>query len=278
MILVDISQLFVASTFMSMKKEETEVDIKKLRYMILNSLRMYRKKYANEFGELVICCDGSLSWRKDVFPYYKAGRKTGRETDNRDWTQIFGCFDQLKKELKENFPYRLIQVDSAEADDIIGTLVIERRGSTSKVMIISSDKDFIQLQRYHDVFQYSPVAKKLLNGVDPEEYLREHILRGDKSDGIPNVLSSGNCIVDGIRQVPLTKKLLESWKHIPIPEEHNERFERNTTLVDLRYTPFHLQEKILDQYSKEPIGSRNILPAYLAEHNLETLIKNIGDF
>ena len=278
MILVDISQLFVASTFMSMKKEETEVDIKKLRYMILNSLRMYRKKYANEFGELVICCDGSLSWRKEIFPNYKAGRKTGRESDNRDWTQIFGCFDQLKKELKENFPYRLIQVDSAEADDIIGTLVIERRGSTSKVMIISSDKDFIQLQRYHDVFQYSPVAKKLLNGVDPEEYLREHILRGDKSDGIPNVLSSSNCIVDGIRQVPLTKKLLESWKHIPIPEEHNERFERNTTLVDLRYTPFHLQEKILDQYSKEPVGSRNILPAYLTEHNLETLIKNIGDF
>jgi len=278
MILVDISQLFVASTFMSMKKEETEVDIKKLRYMILNSLRMYRKKYANEFGELVICCDGSLSWRKDVFPYYKAGRKTGRETDNRDWTQIFGCFDQLKKELKENFPYRLIQVDSAEADDIIGTLVIERRGSTSKVMIISSDKDFIQLQRYHDVFQYSPVAKKLLNGVDPEEYLREHILRGDKSDGIPNVLSDDDCIVSGIRQVPLTQKLLESWKHIPIPEEHKKRMERNTTLVDLRYTPFHLQEKILDQYSKEPIGSRNILPAYLTEHNLETLIKNIGDF
>ena len=278
MILVDISQLFVASTFMSMKKEETEVDINKLRYMILNSLRMYRKKYANEFGELVICCDGSLSWRKDIFPHYKAGRKTGREVSPLDWTQIFGCFDQLKKELKENFPYRLIQVDTAEADDIIGTLVIERRGSTSKVMIISSDKDFIQLQRYDNVFQYSPVAKKLLNGVDPEEYLREHILRGDKSDGIPNVLSDDNCIVSGIRQVPLTQKLLESWKHIPIPEEHKKRMERNTTLVDLRYTPFHLQEKILDQYSKEPIGSRNILPAYLAEHNLETLIKNIGDF
>ena len=278
MILVDISQLFVASTFMSMKKEETEVDIKKLRYMILNSLRMYRKKYANEFGELVICCDGSLSWRKEIFPNYKAGRKTGREGSPLDWTQIFGCFDQLKKELKENFPYRLIQVDSAEADDIIGTLVIERRGSTSKVMIISSDKDFIQLQRYHDVFQFSPVKKKLLNGVDPEEYLREHILRGDKSDGIPNVLSDDNCIVSGIRQVPLTQKLLESWKHIPIPEEHKKRVERNTALVDLRYTPFHLQEKILDQYSKEPIGSRNILPAYLTEHNLETLIKNIGDF
>jgi 5'-3' exonuclease len=278
MILVDISQLFVASTFMSMKKEETEVDIKKLRYMILNSLRMYRKKYANEFGELVICCDGSLSWRKEIFPHYKAGRKTGREASPLDWTQIFGCFDQLKKELKENFPYRLIQVDSAEADDIIGTLVLKDRKPNERTLIISSDKDFIQLQMNENVFQYSPVTKKMLNGVDPHEYLREHILRGDKSDGIPNVLSSGNCIVDGIRQLPMTKKLIKEWEEGSIPEEHNERFERNTALVDLRYTPFHLQEKILDQYRKEPIGSRNILPAYLTKHNLETLTKNIGDF
>lgn len=278
MILVDISQLFVASTFMSMKKEETEVDIKKLRYMILNSLRMYRKKYANEFGELVICCDGSLSWRKEIFPHYKAGRKTGREASPLDWTQIFGCFDQLKKELKENFPYRLIQVDSAEADDIIGTLVLKDRKPNERTLIISSDKDFIQLQMNENVFQYSPVTKKMLNGVDPHEYLREHILRGDKSDGIPNVLSSGNCIVDGIRQLPMTKKLIKEWEEGSIPEEHNERFERNTALVDLRYTPFHLQEKILDQYRKEPIGSRNILPAYLTKYNLETLTKNIGDF
>ena len=278
MILVDISQLFVASTFMSMKKEETEVDIKKLRYMILNSLRMYRKKYANEFGELVICCDGSLSWRREIFPHYKAGRKTGREASPLDWTQIFGCFDQLKKELKENFPYRLIQVDTAEADDIIGTLVLKDRKPNERTLIISSDKDFIQLQMNENVFQYSPVTKKMLNGVDPHEYLREHILRGDKSDGIPNVLSSGNCIVDGIRQTPMTKKLIKEWEEGSIPEKHRERFERNTTLVDLRHTPFHLQEKILDQYKKEPIGSRNILPAYFTEHNLETLTKNIGDF
>ena len=278
MILVDISQLFVASTFVSMKKEETEVDIKKLRYMILNSLRMYRKKYANEFGELVICCDGSLSWRREIFPHYKAGRKTGREVSPLDWTQIFGCFDQLKKELKENFPYRLIQVDTAEADDIIGTLVLKDRKPNERTLIISSDKDFIQLQMNENVFQYSPVTKKMLNGVDPHEYLREHILRGDKSDGIPNVLSSDNCIVDGIRQTPMTKKLIKEWEESSIPEKHRERFERNTTLVDLRYTPFHLQEKILEQYKKEPIGSRNILPAYFTEHNLETLTKNIGDF
>ena len=146
MILVDLSQLLVASTFVSMKKGETEVDIGKLRHLILNSLSKYRKQYANEFDELVICCDGSLSWRKDVFPYYKIGRKTGREESPLDWDQIFGCFEQLKKELKETFPYKLLQIDRAEADDIIGTLVMARRVENRKTMIISSDKDFIQLQ------------------------------------------------------------------------------------------------------------------------------------
>ena len=147
MILVDISQLLVASTFMSMKKEETEVDIKKLRHMILNSLRMYRKKYANEFGELVICCDGSLSWRRELFPNYKAGRQTSREQSSLDWDQIYGCFDQLKQELRDNFPYQVMEIESAEADDIIGTLVIRKRKPDEKKMIISSDKVFIQLQR-----------------------------------------------------------------------------------------------------------------------------------
>ena len=278
MILVDLSQLLVASTFVSMKKGETEVDIKRLRHLLLNSLSKYRRQYANEFGELVICCDGSLSWRKDVFPNYKMGRRTDREESPLDWNQIFGCFEQLKKELRETFPYKVLQINRAEADDIIGTLVMERKFSSPKTIIISSDKDFIQLQRYHDVFQYSPVAKKLLNGVDPEEYLREHILRGDKSDGIPNVLSDDDCIVSGIRQVPMTKKLIKSWKHIPMPEEHKERFERNTTLVDLRYTPYDLQKEILEQFDAKELGSRDKIPAYFTEHGLETLTKKIGDF
>ena len=278
MILVDLSQLLVASTFVSMKKGETEVDIKRLRHLLLNSLSKYRRQYVNEFGELVICCDGSLSWRKDVFPNYKMGRRTGREESPLNWNQIFGCFEQLKKELRETFPYKVLQINRAEADDIIGTLVMERKFSSPKTMIISSDKDFIQLQRYHDVFQYSPVAKKLLNGVDPEEYLREHILRGDKSDGIPNVLSDDDCIVSGIRQVPMTKKLIKSWKHIPMPEEHKERFERNTTLVDLRYTPYDLQKEILEQFDVKELGSRDKIPAYFTEHGLETLTKKIGDF
>lgn len=271
-----MSQILFAAASMSMKNGKADINI--VRHMTLNSLKKYRREYFDEYGELVICCDGKHSWRKEFFPQYKAMRKSGREASSVDWGEIFEIFNQLKKEIKENFPYRLIEVDTAEADDVIGVMTMRERAEGEKVLIVSSDKDFLQLQREENVFQYSPAVKKFLNGVDPQEYLKEHILRGDKSDGIPNVLSDDDCIVSGIRQVPMTKKLIKSWKHIPMPEEHKERFERNTTLVDLRYTPYDLQKEILEQFDAKELGSRDKIPAYFTEHGLETLTKKIGDF
>ena len=196
MILIDMSQILFAAASMSMKNGKADINI--VRHMTLNSLKKYRREYFDEYGELVICCDGKHSWRKEFFPQYKAMRKSGREASSVDWGEIFEIFNQLKKEIKENFPYRLIEVDTAEADDVIGVMTMRERVEGEKVLIVSSDKDFLQLQREENVFQYSPATKKFLNGVDPQEYLKEHILRGDKGDGIPNVLSGDNAIVDRI--------------------------------------------------------------------------------
>jgi len=276
MILIDMSQILFAAASMSMKNGKADINI--VRHMTLNSLKKYRKEYFDEYGELVICCDGKHSWRREFFPQYKAMRKSGREASSVDWGEIFEMFNQLKREIKENFPYRVIEVDTAEADDIIGTLSIRQREEGEKVLIVSSDKDFIQLQREENVFQYSPATKKFLNGVDPQEYLKEHILRGDKGDGIPNVLSGDNAIVDRIRQTPIRKKNLELWMNGSLPSEHTLRFERNTELIDLRYTPWDIQNKILEQKNQEPIGNRNLLPSYFEEHKLEVLEKHINDF
>ena len=276
MILIDLSQILFASASMSMKNGKVDINI--VRHMTLNSLKKYRKEHFDEYGELVICCDGKHSWRKEFFPQYKAMRKSGRESSSVDWSEVFEIFNQLKEEIKENFPYRVIHVDTAEADDVIGTLVLRKRKEGEKTLIVSSDKDFIQLQMNDNVFQYSPATKKFLNGVDPHEYLKEHILRGDKGDGIPNVLSGDNVIVDRIRQTPITKKNLEVWMNGSLPKEHSERYERNQELIDLRYTPFHLTCSILEQYEKEPIGSRNKLPAYFTENKLEVLSNHIRDF
>jgi 5'-3' exonuclease len=276
MILIDLSQILFASASMSMKNGKSDINI--VRHMTLNSLKKYRKEHFDEYGELVICCDGKHSWRREVFPQYKAMRKSGREASSVNWGEIFEMFNQLKEEIKENFPYRVIHVDTAEADDVIGTLILRKRKEGEKTLIVSSDKDFIQLQMNDNVFQYSPATKKFLNGVDPQEYLKEHILRGDKGDGIPNVLSSDNVIVDKIRQTPITKKNLEVWMNDSLPKEHSHRFERNQELIDLRHTPNHLMCEIIEQYEEEPIGNRNKLPAYFTENKLEVLSNHIGDF
>ena len=282
MILVDLSQIMMASTMMSMEKGQTEADVDFIRHMVLNSLRMYRTEYNEKYGELVICCDSPHSWRREHFPQYKAGRKTGREESPLNWTQIFGCFETIKEELKTVFPYKFIQVDGAEADDIIGYLS-RTESRNEKIMIISSDKDFIQLHQYDNVYQWSPVTKKLVNGIEPHGYLFEHILRGDKSDGIPNVLSADNSIVDGVRQKPITKKYVENFvlHNAEISgrsETEIRNFHRNQKLIDLNETPTNLCEQIWKEYQKEPQGKRRDLLNFFVEKRLNNLIETIGDF
>ena len=280
MILIDLSQIMVASTMMSMGKDQSEVDIDMVRHMILNSLRMYRSKYHEEYGELVLCCDGRHSWRREHFPQYKASRKSSRESDKRDWTQIFGCLDTIKSELKEFFPYKYIQIDESEADDIIG--VLARGAGTEKVMIISGDKDFIQLQIYKNVKQYSPITKKLIVDRNPAKYLKEHIMKGDSSDGVPNILSADNCIVDKIRQKPLSKKKIESWiDQEPADfcnEEQLRNYHRNMKLIDLQFTPLDIVDKINQQFNEIPQGKRSGLLNYFIERKLNNLIQDIGEF
>ena len=280
MILIDLSQIMVASTMMSMGKDQSEVDINMVRHMVLNSLRMYRSKYHEEYGELVLCCDGRHSWRKEHFPQYKAARKTNREADKRDWTQIFGCLDTIKSELKEFFPYKYLEIDTAEADDIIG--VLARKAGTERVMIISGDKDFIQLQIYKNVKQYSPITKKLIVDRNPAKYLKEHIMKGDSSDGVPNILSADNCIVDKIRQKPMSKKKIESWiDQEPedfCNEEQLRNYHRNMKLIDLQFTPLDIVDQIGEQFNETPQGKRSGLLNYFIERKLNNLIQDIGEF
>ena len=279
MILIDLSQIMVASTMMSMGKDQSEVDVSMVRHMVLNSLRMYRSKYHKEYGELILCCDGRHSWRRDHFPQYKAARKTNRDADSRNWTQIFGCLDTIKSELKEFFPYKYIEIDESEADDIIGVLA---KIATEKVMIISGDKDFIQLQVRDNVDQYSPITKKIVYDANPAKYLKEHILRGDSSDGVPNFLSADNCIVDKIRQTPITKKKVELWVDQEpedfCNEEQLRNYHRNMKLIDLQYTPSNIVAQVGMQFNKNPKGKRSDLLNFFIERKLNNLIQDIGEF
>ena len=287
MILVDMSQISLASMMMHLNMNKTtKPDENMVRHMILNSLRMYRSRFKQEFGELVLCFDSRHYWRRDHFPNYKAGRKKSRESSNLDWDAIFGCLNEIKQELKDYFPYKHIEVYGAEADDIIAALCLELEYDNGKTLILSGDKDFIQLHRFTNVSQYSPITKKMINGFDPYHYLDEHILKGDTSDGVPNVLSPDNTFIDGLRQKPLGKKKIAEWTgevlipvEMAIPDgEVKRNFQRNQQLIDLSKAPEEIFLSCIREYQNAPDGDRSKLLNYFTKKRLKNLTESIGEF
>ena len=286
MIIIDMNLLSLASVMMNMRmsgvfdkdKETQDIEEDMVRHMILNSIRMYRTMFKEKHGEVVLAYDSRHYWRRDIFPEYKASRKKGRENNQEQWDKIFNFLGRLKKEFKEMLPYKFIEVYGAEADDIIGTLC--REYQDQKTMIISGDKDFIQLQKYDNVSQYSPITKKMVNGHNPSTYIKEHILKGDTGDGIPNVLSPDHTFVEGLRQRPLSKTKIESWKksETGMSNEVKRNYQRNQRLIDLDNTPKDLQKLILDTFNEAPCGDRSKILTYFIENKLKELTDSIGDF
>ena len=280
MILIDMNQIAVANLMMNLKMNNSKtIDESMVRHMILNSIRMYRIEHHDEYGEVVLTWDSKHSWRRDYFPEYKASRRKGREESDLNWDDIFGTLNKIRNEIKENFPYKYLEIFGAEADDIIGFLCEDNRDE--KIMIISGDKDFIQLQKYPNVKQWSPITKKDVNGFNPTTYLKEHILRGDTSDGVPNVLSPDNTFVDGLRQRPLSRKKIQSWLlggGSDWNDEVKRNFQRNSTLIDLSRTPEELKNQIRLEYNNAPHGDRSKLLNYFMQNKLKELTENIGEF
>ena len=279
MIIIDMNQISLASLMMDMNmRRSNTVDEGMVRHMILNSIRMYRQQFHNDYGEVVLTYDSKHYWRRDYFPNYKAGRKKGRENDKKDWDAIFNCLNKIKAEFRENLPYKYLEVYGAEADDIIATLC---KNYSEKIMIVSGDKDFIQLQKYPNVQQYSPILKKYVNGHNPDTYIKEHILKGDTSDGVPNVLSPDNTFVDGLRQRPLGRKKIETLLDMHIDDLQDEvkrNYQRNNTLINLDNVPDNLEKEIMVDFSEAPCGDRSKILNYFIQSRLKELTESIGDF
>jgi hypothetical protein len=254
--------------------------------MVLSSIRLYKKKFGAEYGEIVICADGPSYWRREIYPHYKAGRKKAREKSAHDWSLIFNALHKIRDELEENMPYPVLRFDRAEADDIIGALchAYGQHGIvTEKILIVSGDKDFAQLQKYDNVTQFSPIAKKFITpDVNPERFKQYHILQGDSGDGVPNFLSADDTFVSGGRQKPLPKKKLEEWTLLE-PEAYCQgemlrNYHRNKMMVDLDCIPEELQKQIVEAYATYKYNPRNKIFNYFIEHRLRQLTEAISEF
>ncbi len=299
MILVDMNQVMI-SNLMAQLGNHTNVALDEdlLRHMILNKLRILNKQFHSKYGPMVICCDDKNYWRKQRFQYYKAARKKYRDQSDLDWSLIFNTLNKVRDEVKQYLPYKVIQIEHAEADDIIGTLthatvnpmhfqakydvnLAHLRGE--EVLILSGDKDFIQLHRFPNVKQYDPTQKKWIKHKSPSRFLIEHIAKGDRGDGVPNFISADDCFVNGKRQKPLRAKYLEQLKgsadqiEVSLSDNEKKGWMRNRMLIDLEYIPDHIQNSVL-HFFNQPTPGRDKLFDYFVKFKLKNLMENIGEF
>lgn len=284
MILVDFNQVMI-SNLMQQIGNHTNIDIEEglFRHMVINSLRTYKQKFGTEYGEMIIACDDRNYWRKQVFPYYKANRKKNRDASEINWNHVYDIFNKVKQEIKEFFPYRVIQVDSAEADDIIASLVIKYGNDLNggeTILILSGDKDFVQLQTYGNVKQYDPIRKKWITHNNPVGYLYEHVCKGDVGDGIPNILSDDDTFVTDKRQRPMTQKKIDEIAKNTIDSNHPlwRNWSRNSQLVNLQFVPKNIQDEVLNKYDQESGKDKSKLFNYFINYKLKNMMESIGDF
>lgn len=284
MILLDYNQVCIAN-LMAQIGNHTNVGIDEnlLRHMVLNTIRSLKTKFSSEYGELIICCDDKKVWRKEVFKFYKANRKKAREESELDWGTIFNSLNKIKAELKEFFPYRVIQIEGAEADDVIGSITLkygQMLNTGERILILSGDKDFGQLQVFGNVSQFDPVRKKYIKHDDPVKFTRELILKGDRGDGVPNILSPDDSFITNVRQKPLR---IEKFINITNPrqelkDELLRNWLRNEQLIDLNYTPEDIQMKVIEEYETQSGKGKDKLFNYFVTHKLSSLMESIQEF
>lgn len=282
MIIFDFNQVAISNLMEQIGSSKTSVDESLVRHMILNTMRTYVKKFKDSHGpEVIVACDNKNYWRRSIFEYYKAGRKKARESSGHDWSSIFECLNKIRDELKHYSPYKVIEIDTCEADDIIATLV-QKYSATQKVMILSSDKDFAQLQRYPNVEQYSPILKKFIREPMPLIQLKQMIIRGDKGDGIPNILSPDDVFVSGGRQKPITEAKIITWLNQDPKDFCNEvmlrNYFRNESLIDLTKIPDDVKYKIIEAYENAKGKTKQEFMNYMIANRLKNLLEVAHEF
>ena len=282
MILIDYNAVAIGNLVV----QRLDVEENLLRHMILNSIRMYRQKFQNEYGEIVIVADGQANWRRDVFPQYKYKRRKSRDESKIDWNEAFRIINMVRDEIRDHFPYKVMHEPNCEADDVIARLALETQefGKHEPVMIISADHDFIQLHKYDNIKQYSPMLKKFVKDKNPRLYSMTHIFKGDGGDGVPNVLSDDNVFVDDRRQTPVTKKKLDVWLEAEdlqkvMGDTIYRNYLRNKKMIDLTETPDAIKEQIINSFeNQDPKKNKGKVFPYLVRKRCKRLVECVQEF
>lgn len=283
MLIIDYSAVGLASILVleGQSKKKIVIDEGLARHIILSNIMFIKKKfkYYNKDEGIIIACDDRHYWRKDIFPHYKANRKNKPQAHKIDWENVYRILELVKQELIEFFPYKVVQVPKCEADDIIAVLA---RDACSPTMIVSSDKDLVQLQVNPLVEQYSFGKKKMLISKNTFSDLHQFIMEGDTGDGIPNFLSSDDVFVEKARQKSMMKAKLALWRGMKAEKFCDttmlRNYYRNKALIDLSQIPENYCNSIQEVYNNTKASDGRDIFNYFITRKLKDLMTDIGNF
>jgi len=308
-ILIDFSQVYLAPIFLdaaakSCAQNPSTESRDMMMHMVLNTIRAQQVMHKPKYGSEVVVAFDSSSWRKDVFPYYKWARKQKRATDDSgiNWDFVFETSAYIQQALRDHFPYNVISVDKAEADDIIGAICKHKDENREEqeenifgdveadpILIVSSDKDHFQLHRYKNVRQWSPLTKKLVKPErKPQHALIEKIVRGDAGDGVCSIKCPDNwfTLTEKKRAAPISTKYLQTFFDAKNPidacltEEERRNYSRNEMLVSYEHTPKEIYNTIIECYNNQrgKKVDKMKLMNFFVSHKMNVLYSKIGDF
>ena len=280
MILVDANQIAI-SHLMVRHKIDHGINIDTIRKSIIRVLARIHRRFKQDYGDMILCYDSKNYWRREIFPYYKKNRKQERENSKINWDEVFSVLNTIRDEIRNHFPYQVIQVERAEADDVIAAIVRESslKNTSEKTLILSADKDFIQLHKFNFVSQYDPIRNNWIQHEDPVLFLQEHIIKGDRSDGIPNILTCDDAIVTGKPQKKMSKEKITSLASMNPQDFTNfirlRNWKRNSQLIDLSQIPQDITEKIISAFESTPIP-QSISIDYFIKNNIQDIIEEFS--
>jgi len=294
-VLVDFSQTAISSVAVFANELKGGDPKNMIKHIILNQLLGFKRRFG---GQLIICCDSRKYWRKAEFPHYKGHRKYSRDGGFLDWEMVYEVLDEMKKELTEFFPYKVLEVDGAEADDIIPVLIsyfdeneLVNTGLIEEpvdVVIVSTDGDYSQLQKYRQVKQWNNVTKKMLVSKNPKQDLIGYICQGQTKDNIPNVCTNDKWSADraaniATRASPFkTSRLLDFYNKgydACLNEDEQRNYRRNELLLDFDKIPSVVYNDIIRVYQTTEItSSKKKIYDYLNSKRMKLLIASHSDF
>ncbi len=271
-IYIDFSVLAYRNLF-SMKSTIDQFGYEILRHVFLKNILAYIRDFNP--NKVFIAVDVGQSWRKKVYSLYKGKRKEARDKQDVDWEKFYGICNSVVDELKKNFPFYTIGINHVEADDIIAYLVRNEDTDNEKV-IITSDRDYIQLLKYNNTKIFDPLKNKFMECLNPFHALELKICSGDKSDNIPPIYHRwGEKTAEKNILSGNLKKMLEQKDNNGEPCEISRNYERNKKLIDMEKLPKSV-EKGIDLYLEEyKISSTKSIMKYFIENKLSELLGDI---